>query len=338
MLHAQKQMLTRWMVCLCLNPGERGFMWISVSYVSPHAAWSQMTISLFYVLLSSRTSLIPADGKLILLYVWFNPINSVCPTFTFLQKIWPLHERVKRGNQFAWRNSKKRQTTFFFVCLFLSLIMAERVREQCTRFHQSSPSCRSPLPHLKASSSSHDQCSPSCPPLFRRFTMKWRGQTAPKLHDVPSAPTKFESGMNERVTEPRLNLSQLEFGRRRLLQLYRQKDEDDAYFVDYIPPARDAITLPRSVVYVLAGAMLIVVATYAIVGHLINDLLHDLAGNLQLERRKVMFSLIHPSLCWLWNQSGLFFTWAFRLMLVVSWLCPSLWFVFSGQLSLWREH
>uniref|UniRef100_A0A096LUG0 Uncharacterized protein n=1 Tax=Poecilia formosa TaxID=48698 RepID=A0A096LUG0_POEFO len=48
-------------------------------------------------------------------------------------------------------------------------------------------------------------------------------------------------------------------------------------FVDYIPPARDAITLPRSVVYVLVGAMLIVMATYAIVGHLIKDLMHDLA-------------------------------------------------------------
>lgn len=110
--------------------------------------------------------------------------------------------------------------------------------------------------------------------------------------------------MNERVTEPLnsggaqlLNLSQLVVGQRQLLQLYRQQDEDDAYFVDYIPPARDAVTLPRSVVYVLAGVMLIVVATYAIVGHLINDLLHDLAGNLQLEHRNVMFSLVHPSLC-----------------------------------------
>ncbi|KAM9720136.1 uncharacterized protein ACNS7B_020702 isoform 1-T1 [Menidia menidia] len=74
-----------------------------------------------------------------------------------------------------------------------------------------------------------------------------------------------------------LNFSQLEFDHRRLLQLYRRKEEAEAYFVDYIPPARDAITLPRSVVYVLVGVVLVVVATYAIVSHLIKDLMHDLA-------------------------------------------------------------
>ncbi|KAI3375014.1 hypothetical protein L3Q82_021540, partial [Scortum barcoo] len=47
-----------------------------------------------------------------------------------------------------------------------------------------------------------------------------------------------------------LNLSQLVFEHRQLLQLSRRKEEE-AYFVDYIPPARDAITLPRNVVYVL---------------------------------------------------------------------------------------
>lgn len=65
---------------------------------------------------------------------------------------------------------------------------------------------------------------------------------------------------------------------RQLLQLSRRKEEE-AYFVDYIPPARDSVTLPRSVLYVLAGVLLVIVATYAIVGHLINDLMHDLTGN-----------------------------------------------------------
>ena len=76
-----------------------------------------------------------------------------------------------------------------------------------------------------------------------------------------------------------LNLTQLVFEHRQLLQLSRRKEEEEAYFVDYIPPARDAIHLPRSVVYVLVGVALVLVATYAIVGHLIKDLLHDLAGN-----------------------------------------------------------
>ena len=49
--------------------------------------------------------------------------------------------------------------------------------------------------------------------------------------------------------------------------------------MDYIPPARDVINLPHNVIYVLVGLPLIIIATYAIVGHLITDLMHDLAGN-----------------------------------------------------------
>lgn len=74
-----------------------------------------------------------------------------------------------------------------------------------------------------------------------------------------------------------LKLTQPVFEHRQLLQLSRRKEE--AYFVDYIPPARDAITLPRNVLYVLVGVVLVLVATYAIVGHLIKDLMHDLTGN-----------------------------------------------------------
>lgn len=77
---------------------------------------------------------------------------------------------------------------------------------------------------------------------------------------------------------PLWNFTQLVFEHRQLLQLSRKKEEE-AYFVDYIPPARDAITLPRNVVYVLVGVILVIVATYAIVGHLIKDLMHDFAGN-----------------------------------------------------------
>lgn len=76
------------------------------------------------------------------------------------------------------------------------------------------------------------------------------------------------------------NFTQSAFELRQLLQLSRRKEgEEEVYFVDYIPPARDAITLPPNVVYVIVGVVVIIVATYAIVGHLIDDLLHDLAGN-----------------------------------------------------------
>ncbi|CAL8345506.1 unnamed protein product [Merluccius merluccius] len=63
---------------------------------------------------------------------------------------------------------------------------------------------------------------------------------------------------------------------RQLLQIAKRTKEE-SYFVDYVPPARDAITLPRNVAYILVGVVLVVVATYAIVGHLIKDLIHDLA-------------------------------------------------------------
>lgn len=75
-----------------------------------------------------------------------------------------------------------------------------------------------------------------------------------------------------------LNLSQWVFEHRKILQVTSRKEEE-AYFLDFIPPARDAITLPRNVVYIVAAVVLVIVATYAIVGHLINDLMHDLAGN-----------------------------------------------------------
>lgn len=58
-----------------------------------------------------------------------------------------------------------------------------------------------------------------------------------------------------------------------------QSDAGDASpFVDFRPPARDSVSLPPHMLYVTAGLVLVVLATYAIVGHLINDLLHDLAG------------------------------------------------------------
>lgn len=70
--------------------------------------------------------------------------------------------------------------------------------------------------------------------------------------------------------------TQMTFEPRHLLQLSLGHKGEEPY-VDYIPPARDAITLPRPMIYILVGVVLVVVATYAIVGHLINDLMHDLA-------------------------------------------------------------
>lgn len=52
-------------------------------------------------------------------------------------------------------------------------------------------------------------------------------------------------------------------------------------YEEYRPPPLDAIRLPRYVLYLLLAAFLVVAVAYAIVGHLIKDLAHDLAGEPQ---------------------------------------------------------
>lgn len=52
-------------------------------------------------------------------------------------------------------------------------------------------------------------------------------------------------------------------------------------YEEYRPPPLDTIRLPRYVLYLLLAALLVVVVAYAIVGHLIKDLAHDLAGEPQ---------------------------------------------------------
>ncbi|XP_063259178.1 small integral membrane protein 44 [Prinia subflava] len=54
-------------------------------------------------------------------------------------------------------------------------------------------------------------------------------------------------------------------------------DEDEVPYVDYKPPALDSIRLPRYVLYLMMAATLVLVVAYAIVGHLIKDLVHDFA-------------------------------------------------------------
>ncbi|XP_069857995.1 small integral membrane protein 44 [Dipodomys merriami] len=48
-------------------------------------------------------------------------------------------------------------------------------------------------------------------------------------------------------------------------------------YEEYRPPPLDAIQLPRYVLYLMMATFLVVVVAYAIVGHLIKDLAHDLA-------------------------------------------------------------
>ncbi|TRZ00668.1 hypothetical protein DNTS_012304 [Danionella cerebrum] len=58
------------------------------------------------------------------------------------------------------------------------------------------------------------------------------------------------------------------------------REEEQVFFLSYTPPARDAIHLPIHVFYLLLASIVILTTLYAIIGHLIKDLLHDLADSL----------------------------------------------------------
>ncbi|KAJ8409419.1 hypothetical protein AAFF_G00228200 [Aldrovandia affinis] len=72
------------------------------------------------------------------------------------------------------------------------------------------------------------------------------------------------------------NRSRVTYAPHRLLQAM-EEEGNGAYYLEYSPRPRDSIDLPRHMLYILVAVVLVVVATYAIVGHLINDLIHDLA-------------------------------------------------------------
>lgn len=49
-------------------------------------------------------------------------------------------------------------------------------------------------------------------------------------------------------------------------------------YKEYKPPPRDLIQLPKSVLYLLVAALVVIAVAYAIVGHLIKDLMLDITG------------------------------------------------------------
>lgn len=58
----------------------------------------------------------------------------------------------------------------------------------------------------------------------------------------------------------------------------RFKEEDGSVlFESYIPPSRDAIHLPTYVLYLIMAIFIVFSVLYAIIGHLIKDLIHDFA-------------------------------------------------------------
>ncbi|XP_064493209.1 small integral membrane protein 44 [Pseudopipra pipra] len=91
------------------------------------------------------------------------------------------------------------------------------------------------------------------------------------------------------------------WGPRHLLQ--SPPEEDGVLYVDYKPPALDSIRLPRYVLYLVMAATLVLVVAYAIVGHLIKDLVHDFAdwafGPKLEEEKAVMAEGTVPEVEWL---------------------------------------
>ncbi|KAJ8367128.1 hypothetical protein AAFF_G00330900 [Aldrovandia affinis] len=51
--------------------------------------------------------------------------------------------------------------------------------------------------------------------------------------------------------------------------------ENDLLYTDYKSPPRDSIPLPKAVLYLVMAALVVVAVAYAIVGHLVKDLVHD---------------------------------------------------------------
>ncbi|KAG8130025.1 hypothetical protein E2320_016672 [Naja naja] len=62
-----------------------------------------------------------------------------------------------------------------------------------------------------------------------------------------------------------------------LLSQYSSSSDEQPLYTDYQPQPLDFIPVPKAVLYMLMAAMVIVSVAYAIVGHLIKDLAHDLA-------------------------------------------------------------
>ncbi|KAM6236053.1 small integral membrane protein 44 [Porphyrio hochstetteri] len=94
------------------------------------------------------------------------------------------------------------------------------------------------------------------------------------------------------------------WGARHLLQAPEEEEEENGVlYVDYKPPALDSIRLPRYVLYLVMAATLVLVVAYAIVGHLIKDLVHDFAdwafGPKPEEEKAVMAEGTVPEAEWL---------------------------------------
>lgn len=88
--------------------------------------------------------------------------------------------------------------------------------------------------------------------------------------------------LSERIWSLYLEMNPVNVGRMNASDLGNPMYEFAVYeaplYKDYKPPARDFIQIPRTVLYLMMAAVVVVAVAYAIVGHLIKDLAHDILG------------------------------------------------------------
>lgn len=62
------------------------------------------------------------------------------------------------------------------------------------------------------------------------------------------------------------------------LNVQYKEEDGTVFFESYVPPSRDAVHLPTYVLYLIMAVFIVLSVLYAIIGHLIKDLIHDCAG------------------------------------------------------------
>lgn len=79
------------------------------------------------------------------------------------------------------------------------------------------------------------------------------------------------------ASRPPLNSSHTS-GTEHVLQYSYSYSESDLLSTDSRSPARDPIPLPKAVLYLVVAALVVVAVAYAVVGHLVKDVLNDFVG------------------------------------------------------------
>ncbi|XP_069498385.1 uncharacterized protein [Ambystoma mexicanum] len=76
-------------------------------------------------------------------------------------------------------------------------------------------------------------------------------------------------------SEPPMNSTNFTTGLDHLFQYSYSESEDEQLYKDYKPPPKEPVPLPKAVLYLLMAALVMVAVAYAIVGHLVKDLVYD---------------------------------------------------------------